>query len=280
MTVIFDSTARRYFEANYPETPHRLRHQLHNHPLLTIEALACLGDRLPQEAGQFGRGDSSNGVERVSSPVTGMTIGDIILDVEHNASWSKLSNIGQISEYRGLLSGMMAELKPHIEEKTGKLLSPQGTIFVSSPYALTPYRFDPEHRIIIQLSGSKMVTHFPTGDTHLTDDRTLANTHLAENLHGVPHTRSFSGVTEWSLSAGQAIFLPFKAPHYTRNGPEVSISLVLSWHSEWRFAQEVVRAFNSILRKAGGGPAETRHFSNQHKMKAMTFHMMRKSRTG
>ena len=62
---------------------------------------------------------------------------------ETSGSWAVLKNIEQVPEYSGLLMGLLTELKPHIEEKTGRMLKPQGFIFVSSPNAVTPYHFDP-----------------------------------------------------------------------------------------------------------------------------------------
>ncbi len=38
MTQIFNEDARAEFARNYPEMPHRLRHNLRDHSLLTLEA--------------------------------------------------------------------------------------------------------------------------------------------------------------------------------------------------------------------------------------------------
>ena len=48
MTQIFNEDMRAEFSSNYPEAPHRLRHNLRDHPLLTLEALAQLGESHPQ----------------------------------------------------------------------------------------------------------------------------------------------------------------------------------------------------------------------------------------
>ncbi len=57
MTAIFDSAARQTFAANYPETPHKLAHHLESHALLTIEALASLGETLPATSVEYNKGD-------------------------------------------------------------------------------------------------------------------------------------------------------------------------------------------------------------------------------
>ena len=43
------------------------------------------------------------------------------------------------------------------------MLTSQGFIFVSSPNSVTPYHFDPEHNILLQIRGSKVMTQFPAG---------------------------------------------------------------------------------------------------------------------
>ena len=280
MSVIFDSTARRYFAANYPETPHRLRHQLRDHPLFSIEALARLGEALPAASIQYNKGDLPVGIDPALAPANGLSIGESIRDAQHNASWVALKNIEHTSEYQRFLSGLLAELKPHVEGKTGRMLTPLAHVFVSSPYAVTPYHFDAEHRMLIQLCGSEVITQFPAGDTRFAPDETHEGYHTGDHRNLIWHESLASGGTDYSLSAGQAIFLPFMAPHYIRNGPEVSISLAISWRSEWSFAEADARAFNSVLRKAGVRPKATGRFPSQNSVKALAWRMLRKLHAG
>ncbi|MBP6380478.1 MAG: transcriptional regulator, partial [Sphingorhabdus sp.] len=161
MTQIFNEDIRAEFARNYPETPHRLRHNLRDHPLLTLEALAKLGEGLPVSSIEYNKGDLPTGVDPNSDIANGLSIGDTIRNVDTCRSWAVLKNIEQVPEYRALLLNLLGELKPFIEAKTGAMLMPQGFIFVSSPDAVTPYHFDPEHNILLQLKGSKTMTQFP-----------------------------------------------------------------------------------------------------------------------
>ena len=47
----------------------------------------------------------------------------------------------------------------------------QSFVFVSSPDAVTPYHFDPEHNILMQLAGEKAMTVFPAGNADCAPDR-------------------------------------------------------------------------------------------------------------
>src|SRR3546814_18644643 len=38
------------------------------------------------------------------------------------------------------------------------------SVFISSPGSITPYHFDPEHNILLQLRGTKVMNVWPAGD--------------------------------------------------------------------------------------------------------------------
>lgn len=280
MTAIFDSAARQHFAANYPETPHRLTHHLGSHALLTIEALAKLGEGLPAASVEYNKGDLPVGIDPELVPSNGLSIGDTIRNAESSGSWAVLKNIEQRPEYEALLLGLLAELKPHIEGKTGRMLKPQGFIFVSSPNAVTPYHFDPEHNILLQLRGSKVMTQFPAGDARFAPDETHEGYHTGGHRNLVWRDELAAGGTEWPLKPGEALFVPVMAPHHVRNGPEVSISLSITWRSDWSFAEADARAFNSVLRKAGMRPRAPGRFPAQNKAKALAWRVVRKLRAG
>lgn len=276
MTVIFDSTNRQLFAANYPEFPHRLGHALGEHPLLTIEALAQLGEALPGPSVEYNKGDLPFGIDPALVPANGLSIGDTIRMVETSGSWAVLKNIEQNAEYEALLLGLLAELKPHIEAKTGRMLRPQGYVFVSSPNAVTPYHFDPEHNILLQLRGSKIMTQFPAGDARYAPDETHEGYHTGGHRNLVWRDELEAGGTEWPLSPGEALFVPVMAPHHVKNGPAVSISLSITWRSDWSFAEADARAFNGVLRKVGMHPQAPGRFPMQNTAKAYAWRALRK----
>lgn len=278
MTVIFDSAARQHFVAHYPETPHKLLHQMHDHPLLTIDALAALGEALPSTSVEYNKGDLPVGIDPALVPANGLSVGDTIRNAESSGSWAVLKNIEQKPEYDALLLGILAELRPHIEQKTGRMMKPQAFVFVSSPNAVTPYHFDPEHNILLQLRGTKVMTQFPAGDPRFAPDETHEGYHTGGHRNLVWHDSMAAGGMEWLILPGEALFVPVMAPHFLRNGPDVSISLSITWRSDWSFAEADARAFNSVLRKIGMRPKAPGRFPAENKAKAMAWRVMRKLR--
>ncbi|MXO89691.1 cupin domain-containing protein [Pontixanthobacter aquaemixtae] len=263
------------FAANYPETPHILHHQMADHAALSLDALAELAGVLPASSIEFNSGDLPIGVDG-KPDATGLTIQDTIRHIATSNSWAVLKNIEQSPAYENLLLSLLEELKPQIEAKTGAMLRPQGFIFISSPDAVTPYHFDPEHNILLQLKGSKVMTQFPAGDARFAPDQVHEGYHSG-GARELTWDDSFAkGGTEFAISAGQALFVPVMAPHFVRNGPTSSISLSITWRSDWSFEEADARGFNRILRKSGITPTAPSRWPGSNKPKAYAYRALRK----
>lgn len=274
-TPMFDQSSRAVFAANYPETPHILRHNLRKHALLTLDALAELAEQLPASAIEYNRGDLPIGVDGKPG-ATGLSIGETIREIARANSWAVLKNIEQVAEYRALLLGLLAEIKPEIEARTGAMLRPQGFIFISSPNAVTPYHFDPEHNILLQLKGSKVMTQFPAGDPAYAPDEVHETYHSGGARELTWNEGLAAGGMEFPLAPGDALFVPVMAPHFVRVGPESSISLSITWRSDWSFAEADARGFNRLLRRAGITPAAPGRWPHTNHAKAYGYRALRK----
>lgn len=272
---VFPPLSRANFAASYPEGPHKLRHNLDEHPLLGLEALAQLGEQLPASSVEYNRGDVSIGIEGKPGS-NGLTIGETIRAIEQSNSWAVLKNIEQHPAYAELLAALLGEFETEIVRKTGRMLKTQGYIFVSSPNAITPYHFDPEHNILLQLVGEKAMTVFRAGDVLFAPDAVHEQYHtggareLAWNEDFACHGLTFR------LAPGEALYVPVMAPHYVRNGPEPSVSLSITWRSEWSFAEADARALNGLLRKWGLDPHPPVRWPGRNTGKAIAWRILRR----
>ena len=272
---VFGNRARDQFAASYPETPHKLGHALGAHPLLELDALALLGETLPARSVEYNRGDLPIGVDGKPGP-TGLSIGETIRNIGSANSWAVLKNIEQSAPYAALLAQLLGELEDVIAPRTGRMMKTQGFVFVSSPRAITPYHFDPEHNILLQLRGNKVMTVFPGGDARFAPD----------HVHEAYHTGGGRELT-WdegfqphgkpvSLTGGEAIYVPVMSPHYVLNGPEPSISLSITWRSEWSFAEADARACNKLLRRAGITPTPPGRWPASNRAKSFAWRALRR----
>ncbi len=279
--AIFDANARGHFAAHYPETPHTLRHALDQHPLLEIEALASMAERLPESSVEYNRGDLPIGVDGKPDS-NGLSIAETIRKVHEANSWAVLKNVEQVPSYQALLHDLLGELQAEIEARTGEMLTPQGFIFISSPNAVTPYHFDPEHNILLQVTGSKVMTQFPAGDTRFAAD----SEHEAYHAGGARELKwddDFEGQgREFPLGPGDAVYVPVMAPHFVRNGPHSSISLSITWRSNWSYDESDARCANVLMRRIGLTPNAPRRWPASNRAKALSFRVWRRlfGRTG
>ena len=274
---VFDANARATFAACYPETPHVLPHALAWRPELQLDALAMLAEALPAASVEYNRGDLPIGVDG-KPDATGLAIGDTIRRIATSNSWAVLKNIEQVPAYAALLHALLEELRPHIEARTGAMLRPQGFVFISSPNAVTPYHFDPEHNILLQLTGSKVMTQFPAGDPAFAPDEVHESYHAGGARELVWNDGLAPGGRDFSLAPGEAVFVPVMAPHYVRNGPDSSISLSITWRSEWSFAEAEARGFNRLLRRAGLNPSAPGRWPHSNRARSLAFRVLRKLR--
>ena len=274
---VFPQAARKQFAENYPERPHKLAHTLRDHPLLELEALAQLGEALPAASVEYNRGDLPIGVDGKPGP-TGLSIGETIRAIDTSNSWAVLKNIEQLPAYAALLHDLLGEVEAIVRPHTGAMLKPQGFVFVSSPNAVTPYHFDPEHNILLQLRGSKTMTVFRAGDPRFAPDTVHEAYHTggARELPWDGDTDRYGSI--FRLGPGDALCVPVMAPHHVRNGPRPSISLSITWRSDWSLAEADARAFNAALRRLGLSPRPPQRWPARNRGKAIAWRMLRRLR--
>jgi hypothetical protein len=275
--MIFPADTRMTFARNYPEVPHVLTHALRDHPLFELEALAALAESLPERSIEYNRGDLPIGVAgKPERPALG--IGDTIRGIAETGCWAVCKNIEQDPRYAELLAALLEELRPAIEGRTGRMMTPQAFVFVTSPNAVTPYHFDPEHNILLQLRGSKTMTQFPAGDAVYAPDEAHEAYHTGGARELTWRDDMAAGGQDFTIAPGEALFVPVMAPHYVRNGPVPSVSLSITWRSEWSFAEADARAFNREMRRLGLRPRVPGRWPARNLAKAYAWRLMRKVR--
>ncbi|MDE2596359.1 MAG: transcriptional regulator [Sphingomonadales bacterium] len=275
----FTPESHRTFAASYPEVPHKLAHRVAGHPLLDLEALAELAESLPAASIEYNFADLPIGITE-KPYATGIPIGETIRTIGSCGSWAALKNIEQSPAYAALLEQLLTELRPEIEARTGKMMKTQGFIFITSPGGVTPYHFDPEHNVLLQIRGSKVMTQFPAGDPIYAPDETHESYHTGGGRELHWREELGSGGTAFPLSPGEALFVPVMAPHFVVTGPEASVSLSITWRSEWSFAEADARAFNHVLRRIGLTPGRTGRWPASNRTKALGWRLLRKLGAG
>ncbi len=248
---VFDEEARAIFAGAYPDAPVKLHHGLAGHPLLAIDALAGLAERMPAASVEYNLGKLPLGVRAEDTPSNGLSLGETIRTIETNGSWAVLKNVERDAAYGALLDAALAELEPIVGARTGAMLNREAFIFLSSPGSVTPFHMDPEHNILLQIRGEKVMTVFPAGDPELVP-AVQSETFHAGGHRNLNWRDDFRGRgTAVKLLPGDAIHVPVKAPHFVENGAAVSISLSVTWRSERSVAESELHGLNALLRRRG-----------------------------
>lgn len=278
MTISFDALAVGRLGELYPERPGLLRHGMCAHPLLTLEALVGLAQRIPAVHVEYYRGDVPIGIDPAATPANGLGIAETIRRIEECGSWMVLKFVEQDPDYRALLHQALDPLGDIVGEATGPMLKQQAFIFISSPGAVTPYHFDPEHNILMQIRGRKTFTIFPAGD------ESFAGPEIHETFHdgghrNLPWSDDFAAAGRpFELTPGDALYVPVKAPHWVKNSGEPSISLSITWRSEWSYHEEYAHGFNRLVRKIGWSPAAPGRFPQRNLTKSVAYRAVQKAR--
>ena len=248
---VFDEEARAIFAGAYPDAPVKLHHGLAGHPLLAIDALAGLAERMPAASVEYNLGKLPLGVRAEDTPSNGLSLGETIRTIESNGSWAVLKNVERDAAYGALLDAALAELAPIVDARTGAMLNREAFIFLSSPGSVTPFHMDPEHNILLQIRGEKVMTVFPAGDPELVPAVQSESFHAGghRNLDWRDDFRERG--TAVKLLPGDAIHVPVKAPHFVENGAAVSVSLSVTWRSERSVAESELHGLNALLRRRG-----------------------------
>ena len=275
----FAAPALTEFGAAYPEQPVRIAHDFVGHPLMELEALAGLASRMRPVDVEYYPGDTPFGIDPTSAPGNGLSVQETIRRIEECGSWMVLKFIAQDQIYRDLLLEALKPLEAVVGPLTGEMLKHQGFIFITSPGSVTPLHFDPEHNILLQMRGTKTMTIFPADDERFSPavehERFHSGGHrnLPWQEEFAEHGRSFD------LKPGDALHVPFMAPHFVRNGPSVSASLSITWRSEWSYREEYAFRMNHMLRRAGINPRRPGRYPRQNHLKSLSFRAINKARS-
>jgi hypothetical protein len=233
------------------DEPFPVQHELMDHPLLTLEAIADLADYLPAANVEHNLGDVPEVLPGGEAPRLDMSPGEIVRTVETNRSWMVLKEIDYHPDYRELLETTLSEVTAAVERRESEIFGRMGFIFISAPNSVTPTHLDPEYNFLLQIRGTKEMTvgHYPSKDAEdEVLDRYYSGGH--RNLDEMP-----ANARKFPLEPGDGVFVPLHAPHVVRSGPDPSISLSVTWTTPGSRELGVLHGFNGRMRKLRLNPA-------------------------
>jgi hypothetical protein len=224
-----------------------VQHDLVDHPLFSIDAIAELADSLPpgsvrREHGNLPVGDNVRGYVEVGKGPPSETI----RNVEENRMRVSLRDIQQSPEYAELINGCLDEVAPLVSDREGGMTQRAGYLFISCPASTTPMHFDVEHSFLLQVRGTKHVSV-----AAFEDDPAALHHQLDLYIDG--HECDFEAMNAIAettvLSPGVGIYLPSYVPHWVSTEAGVSISFSIPFHTKYAEQAEAVSRINKRLRR-------------------------------
>lgn len=275
----FSDAAIAAFGNAYPDRHAPLTHELVGHPLLTVEAIAALAERTPADRIEYNPGKLPLGISAQDTPRPTLSIAETIRTIGENGSWMVLKNVERDTAYRALLDEALEPLRAIVERRTGQMADRQAFIFLTSPGSVTPFHMDPEHNILLQIAGGKVMTVFPAGDTALVPAEKSEAFHIGAHRNLVWDDAFLAKGTAVPMEPGDAILVPVKAPHFVQNGDRVSISFSITWRSERSVAESELHSFNRMLRAKGLPLVPVSARPERQKVARLGYRVMRKFAT-
>jgi hypothetical protein len=232
-------------------------HDLSHDERLTLASVADLADRLPRRSVIADTAEQPLLVPHGGPPRGALERpGDVIRDLRNANAWLTLLNVEDDP-------GMAEIMNTHLDQLESGMIARQGTkrgkmhrrvafVFVSSPNSVTPVHFDIEHSLLMQVSGTKTVSigRFESDAVRRREfDRYWDGSH--GRIEDLPPE-----VASYPLTPGRAVYIPPGTPHWVHNGPDISLSVTLTYFTAATVRENRIEDFNSRLRRWHVHPRE------------------------
>lgn len=232
-----------------PTRTFRLRHDLKDHPLFSLERLARLAASLPADQVEF-NGPVEPHQDPTLTPSNGMSAEETVRRIEEAKSWMVIKSPEVDPEYKELLDACLDQVAEQTGQVMGGAHRRSAFIFVTSPGNVTPLHMDPEYNFLLQIRGTKRMSLWDH------KDRNIASAEALELFPGkhrnLPYREEFeASATHQHLEPGDAIFVPLFDPHWVKNGDAVSVSFSITWHTDESERQVKLSYINAALRRIG-----------------------------
>ena len=243
------------FRECFDRKPFLIGHHLVGHPLFELSRLIRLSQTLPEASVEYNAGDIPINLDPQRTPRNGLNAEETIRRIVECKSWLVLKYVEHDPEYRELLHQCLAEVALHSEPIRPGMCLAQGFIFITSPASVTPYHLDPEHNFLLQIRGSKRIRLFDSRDRSIVSEEELERHYGGAHRNLIYQDDLETKGWTFDLTPGFGLHFPATAPHYVKNGSEVSISFSITFRTPDIERRSEVHNFNAFLRRTGLRPA-------------------------
>ncbi len=244
------------FREHFDRKPFCLEHGWSGHPLFHLPRLLELAEALQRDPHcvAFDAGDIRVEQKWNHGVKSSYTLRQAMENIERAGAWIILKHSETVPEYREVMEEILCD----IEDLSGtdlrqSIKNAEAQIMITSPGRVTPYHFDNECNVLLQLTGEKDLCVFDQTDREVLTEMELERFWAGDWNAGEYKARCQERAQVFRLAPGKAVHIPVNAPHWVKNQANVSVSLSVNF--EWRDESlfNVYRA-NYFLRRLGFQP--------------------------
>jgi hypothetical protein len=248
------------FPPHYNRSTFMFRHGLSGQPLLQLPSLIALADRLEKYDGCYW----SNGPVSVNDrwekgADRRQSLRNTIENIAVNNSLVMLKFVVHdpiaSSFFRDLLTTIVRLAGPEMAED---VLVGRATILIASPRRITAYHIDADVNYLLQIVGDKSFAVFDQTDRTLVTDEELERYFNGDESAACFKPDRQTEATAHDLRAGFGVHVPCLAPHWARNGEEVSIAVSCNFDLASVQRRGLIYKTNHRLRSLGIRPRSPR----------------------
>ena len=244
------------FEAFYGRIAFDFAHRLAGHPLFELPRLIDLAKAMNEIPGGIvynaSKVDIGQRWDQTPKPK-----GDVIRtlrEIDSADGWVALKRADHFPAYRALLDACLEEMEVASSRKLREFVKFRNCIiFVNSPHRITNYHIDREWNCLLQVRGTKRVSVFDRSDRDVLPEEELERFWTVDNNAAVWRPQFADRARVFDLEPGRGLHIPVNAPHWVRNGPDVSVSVSVNFHMHDALLGYVYRT-NYWMRRMGLNP--------------------------
>ena len=237
-----------------------LQHDLAGHPLLQLERLVEFGQRLEGTPQVFTFNNAAKANVNFNAVARKFpnrkSVAETMLGAETAQAWMLLRHVQSDPAYRDLIDTVLDSVEQHIGRPDPGMYYRAGWIIVSSPRTVTPFHFDPNHGMLLQIRGSKMVYAWDRNDTHVASERARDRYHYRHSMDLLQWQDDFrERAHAFRVRPGTGVYLPLTSPHMVETSDEPSITITCSYNTRATRRCSLVHATHGLIRRTGIEPS-------------------------
>jgi hypothetical protein len=166
-----------------------------------------------------------------------------------------LKHVEQDPEIGPMLRAFLSEVVDLVgPEMRDDVIVGEALVLLASPNRVTSYHIDAESNYLVQLSGDKTLNVFSPTDRTLVTDQELERFHDGDYNGAIYKPDRQQDARTYDLRAGFGVHIPVGAPHWVRNGDNVSVALSINYELRSVHRLSQIYKINRRLRRLGAAP--------------------------